>query len=302
MLSRPKKIVVYSNLNLSIYLHKIRLMLKFILWLIGILLLLYVVICLFFYFFQERLIFYPTRLSSDVEFSYTAEFEEHFFEVEEGVRLHGLLFRARPAGSINSDQEHSSKGLVFYLHGNAGALDSWGYAADVFLAEGYDVFILDYRGYGKSEGTISSKKQFLADVELVWKEISKQYRQEEIIITGFSIGSGPAAWLASQNKPKMLILQAPYYSLKDLAKRYFPVLPAALLRYNFTTAEYLRQVEAPVVLMHGTADEIIPYESSLMIKEALGEKATLYSLEGLGHNNMSFSREYIRVIREVLRD
>lgn len=277
-------------------------MLKFIFWLIAVLLLLYVVVCLFFYFFQERLIFYPTKLSSDVEFSYTADFEELFFEVEEGVKLHGLLFRAYQGENAIAGPGQQAKGLVFYLHGNAGALDSWGYAADVFLAEGYDVFILDYRGYGKSEGAISSKKQFLTDVDFVWKEIRKHYRQEDIIITGFSIGSGPAAWLASQNKPKMLILQAPYYSLENLAKRYFPVLPAALLRYNFTTAEYLQQVEAPIVLMHGTADEIIPYESSLMLKEQMGEDARLYTLEGLGHNNMSLSREYIRIIREVVRN
>lgn len=279
-------------------------MLKFIFWLIGILLLLYVVVCLFFYFFQERLIFYPTRLRSDVEFSYTAEFEELFFEVEEGVRLHGLLFKAQPDRSRQgpSGRDSTSRGLIFYLHGNAGALDSWGYAADVFLEEGYDVFILDYRGYGKSEGEISSKKQFLEDIALVWKEINKQYRQEDIVITGFSIGSGPAAWLASRNQPEMLILQAPYYSLANLAKRYFPFLPAALLRYNFTTWKYLQQVEAPIVLMHGTADEIIPYESSLMLKEELKGEARLYTLEGLGHNNMSLSREYKRVIREVLHD
>lgn len=287
-------------------------MLRFFFWLIAILLLLYIVLCLFFYFFQERLIFYPTKLRSDVEFSYTAEFEELFFEVEEGVRLHGLLFRARSAvddldRQASTDRSPfstgpSSPGLVFYLHGNAGALDSWGYAADVFLEEGYDVFILDYRGYGKSEGEISSKKQFLNDVAIVWEEIGKQYREEDIIISGFSIGSGPAAWLASQNKPKMLILQAPYYSLENLAKRYFPFLPAALLRYNFTTWQYLQKVDAPIVLMHGTADEIIPYESSLMLKEQLEEDTRLYTLEGLGHNNMSLSREYRRIIKEILPD
>lgn len=270
-------------------------MLKLLLWIIGILFLLYAGISLFFYLFQERLIFYPSKLSSDVAFSYTSEFEEYFIEVEEGVKLHGLLFRAA-SGPVKPRGE-----LVFYLHGNAGALDTWGYAADVFLEEGYDVFILDYRGYGKSEGEISSKAQFYADVEKVFQEMLQEYEQEKIIITGFSIGSGPAAWLASQHQPKMLILQAPYYSLKDLANHHFAFLPARLLlRYNFQTWKYLQQTAAPVVILHGTNDEVIPYESSLKLQKHFKEGDQLYALQGLGHNNMSTSQAYRKVMKAIL--
>lgn len=215
-------------------------------------------------------------------------------EVEEGVKIHGLLFKApsRPAPA--------EQGLVFYLHGNAGALDTWGYAADAYLERGYDVFILDYRGYGKSEGTISSKAQFLSDVETAYQEMRKYYRQEDIIIAGFSVGSGPAAWLAARYRPALLILKAPYYSLRDLAQNYFPFLPGQLLKYNFTTHEYLQEVQAPVVLIHGTLDEIIPYQSSIKLKEHLKASDTLIPLDGASHNGIELHPAYKKALDRLL--
>lgn len=247
-----------------------------------------------FYLVQERLLFYPSKLGPDTVFPYTSEFKEYFIEAEDGVKIHGLLFKA-PKGPAPA-----AGGLVFYLHGNAGALDSWGYAADAYLDRGYDVFIPDYRGYGKSEGTISSKEQFLSDIELAYQEMRKQYRQQDIIIVGFSVGSGPAAWLATRYQPALLILKAPYYSLGDLARQYFPFLPAQLLKYNFTTDQYLQEVKAPVVLMHGTLDEIIPYQSSVRLKEHLKPSDTLITLEGARHNGMELHPDYGRVLDRLL--
>ena len=278
-------------------------MFRFVGWLAVILLLLYAVICMLFYFFQERFLFFPQKLPADARFTYPFEFEEYFIEVEKGVRLNGLLFKAdkRTVRAAGKDQPGHSRGLVFYLHGNAGALNSWGYAAEDFLEEGYDVFIPDYRGYGKSEGSISSQKQLFNDVEKVYLEISPAYQGKEMIIAGFSIGSGPASWLASRYQPDRLILIAPFFSMKELASHYFPFLPSFILRYPFRNYKYIRETDAPVTLIHGKADEIIPFHSSLKLKEQLPEEVQLFALEGLGHNNISGSPQFRQALRDVLK-
>src|SRR5918993_5029201 len=107
------------------------------------------------YFNQEELIFFPTKLPANYTFSFSSNFEERYISTTNG-KLHGLLFKT------GTDKP---KGLIFYLHGNAGALDSWGEIADTYTNLNYDVFMLDYRGYGKSEGRISSEKQFHDDVQ-----------------------------------------------------------------------------------------------------------------------------------------
>ncbi|MEL6255336.1 MAG: alpha/beta fold hydrolase, partial [Bacteroidota bacterium] len=117
---------------------------------------LYVAICALMYVFQERLLFFPEKLDPSYDYHkvYFTEFEEIFISVEEDVALNGLLFKSP-----------EDKGLVFFLHGNAGALNSWGTGADLYLDQGYDVFYLDYRGYGKSGGVIKSEKQFIDDAQ-----------------------------------------------------------------------------------------------------------------------------------------
>lgn len=276
-------------------------MIKLLVWVIVIFLILYVGLCLLFFFYQERFLFYPEKLSSDARFFYPFEFEEHFIEVEEGIKLHGLLFKTAKSQNKNTDTPRSRR-LVFYLHGNAGSLNNWGYAAEEFLLEGYDVFMLDYRGYGKSDGQIGSEKQLFSDVEKTFLEIKNLYQEKEIIITGFSIGSGPASWLASRNKIDLLVLIAPFYNMKELASHYFPYLPSFILRYSLKNNIYLQKVETPVVLIHGREDEIIPYKSSLKLKEELKTEVRLFILEGSGHNDISGSQSFRKVIREVFKE
>ena len=99
---------------------------------------------------------------------------------------------------------------MFYLHGNAGALDTWGDIAKVYTSLGYDIFILDYRGFGKSEGSIYSEEQFYKDVQAAYDVMRKEYPENKIVVEGYSIGTGPATILAATNHPKLLLLQAPY--------------------------------------------------------------------------------------------
>jgi alpha-beta hydrolase superfamily lysophospholipase len=165
---------------------------------------------------------------------------------------------------------------------------------------GYDVFMLDYRGYGKSESTISSQQQLYSDIQTVYNEITKTYDESKIVILGYSIGTGPAAMLASMNHPKLLILQAPYYNLTDMMKKRFPIIPTFILKYKFETKRYLKGCTMPIVIFHGDVDEVIYYGSSLKLQKVFKQADELITLKGQGHNWMSENINYLWEIDRIL--
>ena len=251
---------------------------------------LYILICVLLFLFQERLIFFPQKLEKDHKFNFDQKFEELYIPAKDSTLLHGLLFKS-----------DSSKGLIFYLHGNAGSLGSWGEVAETYTALNYDVFMLDYRGYGKSEGSITGQEQMFQDVQTVYDEVRNRYSENDIIVLGYSLGTGLASKLASANSPRLLILQTPFYSLTDLMKHLYPVIPTFLLKYKFETDRYIKDCKMPIVIFHGNQDEIIYYGSSLKLKEEFKTKVTLVTLIGQGHNGMTENPDYRREIKKVLK-
>jgi alpha-beta hydrolase superfamily lysophospholipase len=250
----------------------------------------YVVICTLVYLFQERLIFVPTKLSKTHQFNFDQNFEERTIIAKDGIALNSILFK-----SINS------QGLIFMAHGNGGSLESIGGVAKTYTDLNYDVFILDYRGYGKSEGEITEENQLFSDLQIAYDELKKEYSENEIIILGYSIGTGLAAKIASINKPKLLILEAPYYSLTDLMREKYPLLPTFLLKYKFATNEYLKNCKMPIVIFHGTKDKAIYYGSSLKLKKELNNKIKLIPMHGLGHTGFSVNEKYIMELKRILK-
>jgi uncharacterized protein len=249
----------------------------------------YIVICVLLYFFQEKLIFFPEKLTKYYIFQFNQKFEELNFKTADNKLLNGILFKA-----------DSSKGLIFYLHGNAGSLKGWGEIAQTYTSLNYDLFMLDYRGYGKSEGNINSEKQFYADIQLIYDSLKNRYAENKIIILGYSIGTGAATKLASTNNAKLLILQAPYYSLTDMMHNNYPFVPKFILKYKFETNKFIEECKMPVVIFHGTNDEVIYYGSSLKLKALFKEKDTLITLEGQGHNNISENSLYQTALQKIL--
>jgi pimeloyl-ACP methyl ester carboxylesterase len=250
---------------------------------------LYALICALLYVFQENLIFFPQKLAKNYRFGFNQPFEERSITTNDKTQLHGLLFKA-----------DSSKGLIFYLHGNGGALDSWGAVAETYTALHYDVFLLDYRGYGKSEGAISGQTQFFEDVQTVYDSLKRIYPENKIIVLGYSIGTGPATKVASANNPKLLILQAPYYSLADMMRHAYPIIPTFILKYKFETNNYLKDCKAPVVVFHGNQDEVIYYGSSLKLRSIFKKQDTLITLEGQGHNGITDNPAYRTELQRIL--
>lgn len=262
---------------------------KFVIITIIIIVSLYIFACGLLYLFQENLIFFPQKLEETHRFEFDKEFNEKNIQVEDGTVLNGLLFKS-----------DSSKGLIFYLHGNAGSLNSWGEVAKTYTDLNYDVFMLDYRGYGKSEGVINGQNQLYEDIQTAYEELIEQYSENETIVLGYSIGTGLATKIASTNNPKRLILQAPFYSLTDMMTHTFPIIPTFILKYKFETHKYLKDCRMPVTIFHGRQDEVIYYGSSLKLKDEFKSTDKLITLVGQRHNGMTDNEDYINELKKIL--
>lgn len=249
----------------------------------------YIIVCILLYFFQETLIFAPQKLSKDHEYHFNADFQEMNLQTNDNEVLNGILFKA-----------DSSKGLIFYLHGNGGSLDSWGKISKTYTNLHYDLFMLDYRGYGKSTGEISSQEQLFSDIQLAYDSFKQKYAEDKMIVLGYSIGTGLAAKLASANHPKLLILQAPYYSLTDMMRNHYPIIPTFILKYKFATNELIKACKMPIQIFHGDNDQVISHQSSMRLKELMKPSDQLMILRGMGHNGMSDNPDYIKTLKLLL--
>ena len=175
---------------------------------------------------QERMVFHPEPLSQDFSYQFDYPFQEVFIPVNDQVKINGLLFKAK-----------NSKGLVFYLHGNSGTLKGWGTYAGLYLKNNYDFFVIDYRSFGKSTGIINKEKDMYNDVQVVYDSIQSQfhYQEKDIVVIGYSIGTGFAAKLTSDNNPQKLVLKAPYYSIPNLINQSYKAVPHFIIKYKLPT-------------------------------------------------------------------
>jgi len=235
-------------------------------------------------------IFPASRLSRNYIFGFKEKFEEKTIPVSGSVALSAILFHAE-----------SSRGVVFYLHGNTGGLDQWGKLAPVYLALHYDVFMVDYRGYGKSDGSIKNEKQLYNDMMVTYDSVKSNYPEKYIYILGYSIGTGPATMLASVNHPKGLILEAPYYSLSDAIHYLYPSIDTTDMPFQFNTYQYLPQVTCPVTIFHGDADKTFYYGSSLKLSRFFKPGDQLITLKGADHSDMEENQEYLKALKTVLK-
>jgi pimeloyl-ACP methyl ester carboxylesterase len=250
----------------------------------------YLLAMLVIYFIQERLIFKPEKLSADFEFSYDAPFRELFFDVEKGVRINGLhFFREKPAG------------LILYFHGNTRSIKGWAKYAKDFYRYNYDVVLVDYRGFGKSTGK-RSEHAMLNDMQFIYNTLKEEYPENHLVLYGRSMGSGFATKLASDNHPRYLILDAPYYSFSKVVERFMPFMPVRfVLRFKLRSDRWIKKVHCPVYIIHGTRDLLIPIRNSIQLQELNPQHTTLIRIHGGGHNNLPDFPEYHNFLRNILQ-
>ena len=236
---------------------------------------------------QEALLFAPQPLAQDHVFKFGNDVQERWIEVP-GARLNALHL-----------QLPNPKGVVFFLHGNSGNLESWFVNADFYRRANFDMFMLDYRGYGKSSGSIQSQAQLEADALEAWKQIAPQYAGKRRVIYGRSIGTGLASALAAQVQPEQTILVSPYQSMLALAQQHYPWVPAAMLRYPLRTDLAVPLLRGPLLLAHGELDTLIPPVNSQKLQQLLpGAKLTL--VPGASHNDLQRFDVYLDAVRAAM--
>lgn len=252
---------------------------------------LYLVIGAALYYLQEKIMFIPSVLPPGFEYQFNRPFEELFLKTDEGAVINALHFKAE-----------NPKGVLLYFHGNAGDLSQWGTLADFFVNLDYDVLMMDYRTYGKSTGKLD-EGSFYRDAQACYDYLKNHYAASDIIIYGRSLGTGVAAYVASKNQAKLLILETPFYSMVDLAKSRFPFLPVnIILKYKFPTHRFIPTIECPVVIFHGTKDDLVPIKSGKKLFDIIPKsQGSFVEIQGGGHNNLLEFGEYRTSIRALLQ-
>ncbi|NOQ75053.1 MAG: alpha/beta fold hydrolase [Crocinitomix sp.] len=239
-------------------------------------------ICILVYFAQEKIIFHPEKLDADYAFNINGDYQEFTLMTDDNEALNALLFKA-----------DSSKGVVIHYHGNSGNIAHWENRTSMYTDLGYDFFIMDYRGFGKSSGSIESETQLFEDAQLFYDTLLTYYDEANVIIEGYSVGSGIAAEIALNNKPKQLLLLAPYYGLKDLMRHTYPVLPTFLLKYPLATYERIPNIKVPITIFHGDEDQVIPFNSSERLSKLIKDGDSFIPLDGCGHNAVQSQEGYL---------
>lgn len=243
------------------------------------------------WFQQEKLLFAPTVLPAGLPLATAGDIHETWVDVP-GARLSALHLRLP-----------DPKGVVFFLHGNGGSLENWFVSPDFYRRANFDLFMIDYRGYGKSTGRIESEAQLHADVRAAWASIAGMYQGRKRVIYGRSLGSGLAAALAAgldgAQAPDLTVLVSAYTSMSDLTREHYPWVPQRVLRYPLRTDALVQRIASRVLLIHGAQDPLIAPRHSEAL-QALVPGAMLLRVPGAGHNDLQDFPVYVDGFAQAL--
>lgn len=249
----------------------------------------YLSLMLIIFVFQHYFFFRPEILPAHFIYEYPFDFEEKTFEMEDGGSINSVHFKVP-----------NSRGVIYYFKGNSRSIKGWAKFAKDFISNGYDFFMMDYRGFGKSRGKRSETRLY-NDSQQIYRWLKQHYPEDKIVVFGRSLGSGIAARIASWNNPRMLILDSPYFSFYYHIKRWVFFLPVQLiLRYQIRTDQFIQSVEAPIYIIHGDKDRLIPVYHSRKLKMLKPDHIKLFEIKGGGHNNLPSFAEYHEIIYDLL--
>lgn len=269
---------------------------KIILWVAAFFLLVHVIASILLFFFQDNVIFQRKALAIEYIFKFErdprqSDPEEHYIKTADGETLHALLFKTK----LNS------KGLILYFHGNADNLQRWGKYAIDFTSLGYDILMMDYRGYGKSTGK-PNERDLYKDALTVLRWSQDIVKHDRLIIYGRSLGSAVASNLATAVTPDLLILETPFDELRGAV--YEPIKPLLYffpLHSNFSNKAFLPKVKCKKVIIHGTKDQVVPLASALRLKPLLVEGDQFVIIEGGSHRNLRDFESFHKALAEALK-
>lgn len=244
------------------------------------------------YYLQDKILFHPQKLAAGDTIKTNLPYREYLLPVNETDSISVVQFYSKSA---------TKRGAVIYFHGNRENVNRYAHHAGPFTEKGYDVWMMDYAGFGKSTGSLSEQKLY-NDAKQVYKLVHAQVNADSIVLYGKSLGSGVAAYVAANYPCRRLILETPYYSMEKLANHYFFMYPlSSMLHYKIPTARYLEDVKAPVTLFHGTNDGVIPYQHALLLQQEKKSGTELITIQNGEHNNLSTFRYFREKLDSLLQ-
>lgn len=247
------------------------------------------------YYFQDNFLFHPEPLSRNHRYDFSMPHRELNIPYDAASNLNIIQFAATAADS-------SRKGVVLYFHGNRKNISWYASRVPAITKWGYDVWMIDYPGFGKSTGRLTEQRLYDYANQL-YKLARTRFGKDKIIIYGRSMGTGIAAYLASRSDCKRLILETPYYSMHALIGHYLPVFAVSkLIHYRLPTYEYLPQVLAPITIFHGTSDGVIPYSQAKKLTPLPKPADQFITIEGGSHNDLNEFPRMQQVLDSVLSE
>lgn len=230
----------------------------------------YLLLGVMLFFMQERMVFFPHQPGRQLEATprdVGLDYVDVNFETADGLTLHGWYIYA-----------HNPRGTVLFLHGNAGNISHRLHSVAIFHALGLNTFIIDYRGYGQSEGKPGEEGTYL-DADAAWQHLVTERGEDpaRIVVFGRSLGGAIAAWLATKYKPAALIVESSFTSVAEMAAHLYPYMPVRfILRLRYPVIDFVTRIRCPVLIVHSRDDEIIPFAmGKALYKAAPGPKAFL---------------------------
>lgn len=259
----------------------------------------------------EKLLFQPARGDPGPPPTLSGVAGERLsLKASDGVKIQAWWFRhPGPGEGVRESPQGPAlmpPPAVLLLHGNAGDISHRTPLAEGLLREGVSVLLLEYRGYGGSDGQPSEEgfhRDALAGMDFLEGQVGGP---EGIVVFGRSMGGGVAAALAAARPPGGLILESAFTSLEAMARTLYPFLPRFLFRRlkgRFDTLEKISAVQAPVFVVHGTRDEIVPFRMGEALFAQASTPKGFYEVKGAGHNDVFWvgGREYFQILARFVR-
>ena len=258
---------------------------KFLLPFLRILVLAYIGFAIALYFGQSNLVYMPSQTLTETPANIGLKFEDIQITAKDNVNLDAWFVPAK-------DNDQIGKGVILFCHGNGGNIGNRVSYLPIFRDLGLSTFLFDYRGYGKSEGKPTEAGTY-ADVEAAWQYLTQERKisPKKIIIYGESLGGAIAAYIAQltsqdlKNNAGGLVLASTFTSISDRASELYPFLPIRFLsRFSYNSLERLPSIKIPILIIHSTEDEIIPFHHSDRNFQAAHQPKRLVKLRG-DHND-----------------